>query len=97
MKKMTEEQFEQEMNIISNLKVVSAPSFFYTRLIARIEKVNISNEFTNSLQPIIIICALTLFLIVNSLLLKNDSNMVNINSNQEIDAFAASYDQTVSN
>ena len=97
MKKMTEEQFEQEMNIISNLKVVSAPSFFYTRLIARIEKVNKSNEFKNSIQPIIVICALTLFLIVNSLLLKNDSNIVNSNSNQEIEAFAASYDQTVSN
>jgi len=97
MKNMSNEQFEHEMNIISNLKEVSAPNFFYTRLKARIEKENLSNEIAYPLNPILVICALTLFLFMNSLLLKNDSNIVNTNSSQEMEAFAASYDQIISN
>lgn len=97
MKNMSNEQFEHEMNIISNLKEVGTPNFFYTRLKARMEKENLSNELANPLNPILVICALTLFLFINSLLLKNDSNIVNTNSSQEMEAFAASYDQTISN
>ena len=97
MKNMSNEQFEQEMNIISNLKEVGAPNFFYTRLKARMEKEKLSNELASPFQPIIVICALTLFLFINSLLLKSDSNIVNTNSSQEMEAFAASYDQTISN
>jgi hypothetical protein len=97
MKNMTNEQFEQEMIIISNLKEVGAPNFFYTRLKARMDKENLSNELASPLKPILVICALTLFLFINSLLLKSDSNLVNTNSSQEMEAFAASYDQTISN
>ncbi|MEY4049979.1 MAG: hypothetical protein RL262_813 [Bacteroidota bacterium] len=97
MKNMSNEQFEHEMNIISNLKEVGAPNFFYTRLKARMEKEKLSNELANPLKPILVICALTLFLFINSLLLKNNSNIVNTNSSQEMEAFAASYDQTISN
>jgi len=97
MKNMSNEQFEQEMNIISNLKEVGAPNFFYTRLKARMDKENLSNELASPFQSIIVICALTLLLFINSLLLKSDSNIVNTNSSQEMEAFAASYDQTISN
>ena len=97
MKNMSNEQFEHEMNIISNLKEVGTPNFFYTRLKARMEKEKLSNEIVYPLKPILVICALTLFLFINSLLLKNDSNIVNTNSSQEMEAFAASYDQTISN
>jgi len=38
-----------------------------------------------------------LLLFINSLLLKSDSNIVNTNSSQEMEAFAASYDQTITN
>jgi len=94
---MSNEQFEQEMNIISNLKEVGAPNFFYTRLKARMDKENLSNELAGPFQPIIVICALTLLLFINSLLLKSDSNIVNTNSSQEMEAFAAYYNQTISN
>jgi hypothetical protein len=97
MKNMSNEQFEQEMIVISNLKEVVAPNFFYTRLKARMDKENLSNELASPLKPILVICALTLFLFINSLLLKSDSNLVNTNSSQEMEAFAASYDQTISN
>ena len=97
MKNMSNEQFEQEMNIISNLKEVGAPAFFYTRLNARMKKDYLSNELANPLKPILVICALTLFLFINNLLLKSDSNLVNTNSSQEMEAFAASYDQIISN
>ena len=97
MKNMSNEEFEHEMNIISNLKEVGAPPFFYIRLKARMEKENLSNVLANPLKPILVICTLTLFLFFNSLLLKNDSNIVNTNLNQEIQALAASYDQIISN
>jgi len=97
MKNLSNEQFEQGMNIISNLKEVGAPDFFYTRLKARMDKENLSNELAGPFQPIIVICALTLLLFINSLLLKSDSNIVNTNSSQEMEAFAASYDQTITN
>ena len=97
MKNMSNEQFEHEMNIISNLKEVGAPNFFYTRLKARMDKENLSNELAGPFQPIIVICALTLLLFINSLLLKSDSNIVNTNSSQEMEAFAAYYNQTISN
>jgi hypothetical protein len=97
MKNMSNEQFEHEINIISNLKEVGAPNFFYTRLKARMDKENLSNELAGPFQPIIVICALTLLLFINSLLLKSDSNIVNTNSSQEMEAFAAYYNQTISN
>ena len=51
MKNMSNEQFEHEMNIISNLKEVGAPNFFYTRLKSRMEKEKLSNELANPLKP----------------------------------------------
>ena len=97
MENLSNEQFEHDMNIISNLKEVGAPNFFYTRLKARMDKENLSNELAGPFQPIIVICALTLLLFINSLILKSDSNIVNTNSSQEMEAFAAYYNQTISN
>ncbi len=97
MKNMSDEQFDYEMNVISNLKEVGVPNFFYTRLKARMKKENLTNELAIPLKPILVICALALFLFINNLLLKNNSTIVNTNSNQEMEAFAASYDQTISN
>jgi hypothetical protein len=97
MENLSNEQFEHEMNIISNLKEVSAPNFFYARLKARMEKeaIDITNSY--SLNPVIIICALTLFLFINSWLLQTDSHLKHTNLNQNIEALAVAYDQAISN
>jgi len=97
MKNLTNGQFGHDLNIISNLNEVPAPNFFYTRLKGRMENETsvIPNSF--SLNPIIIICALTLFLFINSWLLKTDSNLKNTNLNQNIEALAVAYDQAISN
>ncbi len=97
MKHTTDEQLENELAVFSNLKEVGAPDFFYTRLRAKMEKEWRTNELEFSIRPVLVICALTLFLFINSLLSGNDSNLVNENSNQNIEALAASYDQTISN
>jgi hypothetical protein len=97
MKKISNSQFEYDINIISNLNEVPPPNFFYTRLQARIEREKLTNELTVSMKPILVICALTLFLFINSIFLKNDSNLASTNTNQELETFAASYDQTISN
>ena len=97
MKNVNMDPFEDDLKIVSNLKGIGAPNFFYTRLHTRMEKEFSKDELTIPKKPILVICALTLILFINSLLLKYDSNIVSTNENQEIEAFAALYDQTISN
>lgn len=97
MKNINDNQFEKDLSIISNLNEMSAPDFFYSRLKARIENETTLNEGLFPLKPIIIICVLTLFLFINSIMLDKDSNILNSTSDINMEAFAASYDQTISN
>ena len=97
MKNINDQEFEQDLNIISNLNEVSAPDFFYTRLKARMEKEIKSEQIGGSLNPIVVICILTLFLFINSLIMEKETTVVHSSSNQDIEAFAASYDQIISN
>ena len=97
MRNINDEQFEQDLNVVSNLKEVSAPDFFYTRLKARMEKEAKLEQFEGPLKPIAVICILTLFLFINSLIMEKGSTVVHSSSNQDIEAFAASYDQIISN
>ena len=97
MRNINDEQFEQDLNVVSNLKEVSAPDFFYTRLKARMEKEAKLEQFEGPLKPIAVICILTLFLFINSLIMEKESTVVQSSSNQDIEAFAASYDQIISN
>jgi hypothetical protein len=97
MKNINDQQFEQDLNIISNLKEVSAPDFFYTRLKARMEKEAKLEQFEGPLKPIAVICILTLFLFINSLIMEKGSTVIHSSSNQDIEAFAASYDQIITN
>lgn len=97
MRNINDEQFEQDLNVVSNLKEVSAPDFFYTRLKARMEKEAKLEQFEGPLKPIAVICILTLFLFINSLIMEKGSTVVHSSSNQDIEAFAASYDQIITN
>ena len=97
MRNINDEQFEQDLNVVSNLKEVSAPDFFYTRLKARMEKEAKLEQFEGPLKPIAVICILTLFLFINSLIMEKESTVIQSSSNQDIEAFAASYDQIISN
>ncbi len=97
MKNINNEQFEQDLKIVSNLNQVDAPDFFYTRLKARMEKEAKLEQFEGPLKPIAMICILTLFLFINSLIVGKESTVVQSSSNQDIEDFAASYDQIISN
>ena len=48
MRNINDEQFEQDLNVVSNLKEVSAPDFFYTRLKAKMER---KQSWNNSKDP----------------------------------------------
>lgn len=97
MKNINDDQLEHDLNIISNLKEVSAPDFFYTRLKARMEKEAKLEQYEGSTKPIAVICMLTLFLFINSLIMEKESTVIHSSSNQDIEAFAASYDQIITN
>ncbi len=97
MKNITDEQIEKEFDIFATMKVASAPDFFYTRLKARMESESTSNEAVFYIKPILVICVLSLFLFINSLLIGNDTQIVRTNTNTNIEALAVSYDQTISN
>ena len=94
---MPDEQLMNDLSVFSNMKEVSAPDFFYTRLIARMEKFNKANEMESQINPVWIICSLTLLLIANTMLLKTDSNSAITDVDNNIETLASSYDQTISN
>jgi hypothetical protein len=97
MKHKIETQLEQDLELFSSMKEIGAPDYFYTRLMVRME--NDASAIKNSfiLKPVLIISALTIFLLLNSLFLNNDANLNNIDASQNIEAFAAAYDQTITN
>ena len=92
MKNVFNEKLEQDLNIFSAMKEIGAPDFFYTRLNARMEE-----EYELPIKPIWVIGALSLFLFINTLLLEKDKTSNSINSVESIEAFAAAYDQHISN
>lgn len=95
MKNISDEQLENQLDIFSSMKEVGAPDFFYTRLHARMEKeVSLANA-TFSFKPVLVICILTFFLIINTLLIGKNTNVAKANSNNNIEVLAASYDQTI--
>jgi hypothetical protein len=97
MKHNIEIQIEQDLELFSSMKKMDAPNYFYTRLKARMENEASTMGDPFTLKPVIIICALTLFLFINSWLLQNDTNLMNTNANQNIEALATAYDQTITN
>lgn len=97
MKHITDDQLEKDLSIFSDLKEVSPPQFFYARLNARIEDKSQYNTLGISFSPILVICALTLLLFANRILLEKEKSLVDTNIDQNIEALAVSYDQTVSN
>ena len=97
MKNLSDKQLENDLSIFSNMKEVSAPDFFYTRLIAKMERHNMSNHMESYIKPVWIICSLILLLIANTTLLRTDSNSANIDADYNIESLASSYDQTISN
>ena len=97
MKHISDEQLENDLAVFSSIEAIAAPNFFYTRLNARMKDENISNEVAFSVKPVLVIIALTLFIFINSLLFNGGTSLVTTNSNENIEALAAAYDQTISN
>ena len=97
MKHISDQQLENELAIFSTIETVASPDFFYNRLNTRMKYQNISNEVVTPLKTVLVICALTLFIFINSLLLKGGTSLVTTNSNENIEALAAAYDQTITN
>lgn len=97
MNHISEDQFENELSILSSMKEVSPPNFFYTRLKARMDSNSIFTELQFPIKPVLVICGLTLFLLINTLFLERNTNEPNTIGDKHIEAFAAAYDQAVSN
>lgn len=91
------EQFDNDLAIFSGMKEVGPSDFFYTRLSAKLEKLNKSNDMVLFTKPVWIICCLHLLLIANVMLLKTAPLSVDVDTNYNIEALASSYDQTISN
>ena len=94
---MSDEQLENKISIFSSMREVAPPHFFYTRLKVRMDSNSISAELNFPLKPALIICSLTFFLLINTLFLERSTNEPDAIGDNNIEAFAAAYDQTVSN
>lgn len=97
MKHLQEDKLENDLTIFSNMKEVGSPNFFYTRLSARMEDESISRVTGLSINPILGLCVLSMFLFINSLLIEKDTDIVKSNTDKHIEALAAEYDQTITN
>ncbi len=97
MKHLPEDKLENDLTIFSNMKEVGSPNFFYTRLTARMEDESISRVNGLSINPILGLCALSMFIFINSLLIEKDTDIVKSNTDKHIEALAAEYDQTITN
>ncbi len=97
MKNLTDDQLEQDLKIFSTMKEIGVSDFFYTRLKVKMENDSRSNHIATPVKALFVICTLTLFLFLNSLLLQKNANIVTANTSNEIEVLAASYDQTISN
>lgn len=93
----SDKEIEKELSIIDNLKVVKPPEFFFTRLKARIERENQPNNWTLPFHPIWAIGILIVFLIINSLIITEDSNSSKPDTEKNIQALATAYDQNIYN
>jgi hypothetical protein len=97
MNQLSDEQWEQAMAMFTTMNVETAPDFFYTRLKARMENETMYPLAALPVRPILIVCTLTLFLFINSLLLEKDKTVAAANTTQSMAALAAAYDQSISN
>ena len=97
MKHLQEDKLENDLTIFSNMKEVGSPNFFYTRLTARMEDESNSRVTGLSINPILGLCVLSMFLFINSLLIEKDTDIVKSNTDKHIEALAAEYDQTITN
>lgn len=97
MNNQSDKELEKELSIIDNLKLVKPPEFFFTRLKARLEKENQPNNWSLPLHPAWIIGVLVLFLIINSLIVTQDSKSSKPDTEYNIKALATSYDQNIFN
>lgn len=96
MKHITDEELNNGMTLFSTMKEVDSPDYFYTRLKARMELESTSKLLGYPVNPVLVICTLTLFLLINSVLLEKEQNIPSTDANEPIEAFAAAYDQTIS-
>jgi len=95
---ISDEQLEKELSVFKNIQEVGPSGFFYPRLKAITQRQNAGeNTYGIHLQPIWLVCGLTLLLIINCILLKEDANRSRINADNAIETLALSYDQTITN
>lgn len=97
MRNITEDQFNNALSIFSRMQEISAPDFFYTRLMAKMEKYNRVDNKKFQIKTIWVISSLILLLIANTILLKIESDSEMKDSNTKIETLASSYDQIISN
>src|SRR5689334_210722 len=90
---------EEILGSLDGVKRASAPSFFYTRLKARMEKEMLTAPRNAwRLRPVFAFTALIIVLLVNALVvLKNKTNAPEVTANNEVESYqslAAEYSVT---
>jgi hypothetical protein len=95
MKKGSNELLEQHLSVIGNMKEVGPDAFFYTRLKARMDRESSSNSWEFPVKPVWVISILIMLLALNGVLIVQEWNSAKTNTDNGIQALAASYDQVV--
>ena len=94
MKQSKQERIEQILNAWDGAKKAEAPSFFFTRLKARMEKESAQPVKSWLLKPVFVVATLIVVIIINAFIylqLNNNSTITSSDDESSIQSIAAEY------
>lgn len=90
---ITHEQFEEQLKLFDEMKEVESDIFFYTRLRARMDKLDKSSSWDYYLKPGWVMTILMIMLVLNAWMVKDKLNSTrDAGMNSEIQSFASQYE-----
>ncbi len=99
MKKKSTPLVDQHLKSLVDLQQAETDDFFYTRLIARMEKEKLQPGWILPLKPVWLVSVLFFFLMMNVFMITHQTNKQGVSSastTTPVQTFAESYDQTIS-
>ena len=92
--------FDTHLQSLDGMKELGKDNFFYTRLVARMERNNIQTGWTLFIKPVWLASAMMVLLIINILMLLQNTRLTKtvttVFAKPSLQNFAKAYDQAIS-
>jgi hypothetical protein len=90
------ETINNYLESLTGIKAAEPKDFFYSRLITRLENEQAQTTWNFPLKPVWMISTLAIFLVLNTIILKQEHKPIKIDESASIQGFANAYDQNIS-